>query len=164
MVRLERPDDIAGIREVHLASFPTGAEATLVDLLRDAGRLAVSLVAEIDGRIVGHVAFSPVSAGSGAAGLGLAPLAVLPGSRTHGIAAGLVTVGLEACTARGCGWVVVLGEPGYYGRFGFRPAEDLALTGEYGGGVAFQVLELVEGSVPANAGLVRYSPEFASVA
>ncbi len=61
----------------------------------------------------------------------------------------------------GYGWVVVLGEPGYYRRFGFVPAAQFGLQDEYGGGCAFQVLQLIGGSLPRNAGLVRYGPEFA---
>ena len=64
-VREERPEDAAAIRQVLAACFPTDAEARLVDLLRAAGHLTVSLVAEEDGQVIGHVAFSPVSAASG---------------------------------------------------------------------------------------------------
>jgi putative acetyltransferase len=78
IVRAERPDDAAAIRAVHTASFPTALEARLVDALRAAGRLCLSLVAEEEGRVVGHVGFSPVSLAGTAAGAGLAPVAVLP--------------------------------------------------------------------------------------
>ena len=63
----------------------------------------------------------------------------------------------------GFGWVVVLGEPEYYSRFGFRPASAFGLSDEYGGGPAFQAVELVAGALPVGAGLVRYAPEFASL-
>ena len=59
---------------------------------------------------------------------------------------------------------MVLGEPGYYGRFGFQPAPGLGLSDAYGGGDAFQVIELLPGGIPVGAGLVRYAPEFALVA
>ena len=137
--------------------FPTDAEARLVRLLRDARHLTVSLVAETDGAIVGHVAFSPVSAG----GTGLAPVAVLEAHRRRGIAARLIEAGLAECRARGIGWAVVLGEPAYYRRFGFRAASAFGLSDEYGGGEAFQALELIAGSLPVGMGLVRYGPEFA---
>jgi hypothetical protein len=75
MVRPERPDDVQAIYAVHAASFPTDAEARLVDSLRAAGRLSVSLVAEVDAAVVGHIAFSPVTAAPGAYGAGLAPVA-----------------------------------------------------------------------------------------
>jgi putative acetyltransferase len=159
----ERPGDAAAIRGVHAASFPTDLESRLVDLLRGAGRLSVSLVAEVGGAIIGHIAFSPVTAASGAVGAGLAPVAVAEVHRRQGIAAGLVTAGLKACRAAGFGWAVVLGEPTYYSRFGFRPASEFGLFDEYGGGQAFQAIELVAGALPVGAGLVRYAPEFAAV-
>ena len=163
LVRSERPGDVASIHAVHAASFPTDLEARLVGLLRGAGRLLVSLVAEVDGAVVGHVAFSPVSAVTGAVGVGLAPVAVLEAHRRQGIAARLIEAGLAACRSAGFGWAVVLGEPVYYSRFGFRPASAFGLYDEYGGGPAFQVIELVPGGLPAGAGLVRYAPEFATV-
>ena len=163
IVRPENPGDIAAIREVLIASFPSDAEARLVELLRDAGHLTLSLVAEADGKVVGHVAFSPVSAGLGASGVGVGPLAVVPGRRRQGIASELVARGLELCASLGCGWAVVLGDPDYYSRFGFRAAKGLGLVDEYGGGPAFQVVELVVGALPVGAGLVCYGAEFASV-
>jgi putative acetyltransferase len=148
---------------VHAASFPTPAEARLVDLLRAAGRLRVSLVAEVGGVIVGHVVFSPVTAASTAAGAGLAPIAVIESHRRRGIGAELVRKGLDACREAGVGWVVVLGEPAYYARFGFRAASDFGLRDDYGGGAAFQAVELVRGALPVGAGLVRYAEEFATL-
>jgi putative acetyltransferase len=148
---------------VHAGSFPTAAEARLVDLLRAAGSLRVSLVAEVGDAIVGHVAFSPVSAASGTAGAGLAPLAVVAQHRGRGIGAELVRKGLHACRAAGIGWVVVLGQPTYYARFGFRPASNFGLRDEYRGGSAFQAIELIRGALPVGAGLVRYAEEFATL-
>jgi putative acetyltransferase len=163
MIRPERRDDVPAIYAIHAASFPTDAEARLVDSLRAAARLPVSLVAEIDAAVVGHIAFSPVTAAAGTDGLGLAPIAVAEAYRRRGVAAQLVHAGLEACRAAGCGWAVVLGEPGYYGRFGFRPAGVFGLSDEYGGGSAFQAVELVPGALPVGAGLVCYAPEFAAL-
>jgi putative acetyltransferase len=80
------------------------------------------------------------------------------------MAESLIRAGLDACRERGFGWVVVLGEPQFYSRFGFRPAAEFGLWDEYGGGDAFQALELATGALPVNAGLVRYAPEFASLA
>jgi len=148
---------------VHAGSFPTAAEARLVDLLRAAGSLRVSLVAEVGDAIIGHVAFSPVVAPSGTAGAGLAPLAVVAQHRGRGIGAGLVRKGLDACRAAGVGWVVVLGQPTYYANFGFRPASNFGLRDEYRGGSAFQAIELIRGALPVGAGLVRYAEEFATL-
>jgi putative acetyltransferase len=163
-IRPERPGDQAVIFAVHAACFPSDAEARLVDLLRAAGRIDLSLVAKDDGTIVGHVAFSPVTTANGATGTGLGPVGVLAERRRRGIAAELIRAGLEACRAAGCGWAVVLGEPEYYGRFGFRPAAKFGLSDEYGGGPAFQALELTPGGLPRGAGLVRYAPEFSMFA
>lgn len=161
VVRPEQASDAPAVHALNAASFPSDGEARLVDRLRAAGRLPVSLVAEVGGSVVGHVAFSPVTSASGAVGAGLAPVAVGLAHRRQGIAAELVRAGLEACRMAGFGWVVVLGEPAYYARFGFRPAAGYGLTDEYGGGMAFQAVELVPGALPVGAGLVRYAPEFA---
>lgn len=162
-VRPERIGDAPAIRRVLSASFPSAAEAALVDLLRDAGNLTVSLVALVDDVVVGHVAFSPVRTHDGRAGLGLAPVAVVSEARSRGVGSALVRAGLVACQDAGCGWVVVLGDPGFYVGFGFAPASDFGLCDQYGGGSAFQVLELTEGTLPVGAGLVCYGPEFASL-
>lgn len=162
-VRPERPGDAAAIHAVHAASFPGDEEARLVGPLRGAGRLIVSLVADDDGAIVGHVAFSPVTAATGAVGVGLAPVAVVDSHRRRGIAARLIEAGLAECRLAHHGWVVVLGDPAYYGRFGFEAASGFGLSSEYGSGPEFQVIELAAGRLPRGAGRVRYAPEFAAL-
>ena len=134
-----------------------------MDLLREAGALSVSLVAEVNEAAVGHVAFSPVQVASGHVGAGLAPVAVLPSFRRQGVAASLIRAGLAECRNGGLRWAVVLGRPAYYSRFGFQPAVNFGLTDEYGGGHAFQVVALVPGGIPSNEGLVRYASQFASL-
>jgi putative acetyltransferase len=162
VIEVERAADHAGIRAVHSASFPTPAEARLVDALRASGRLTISLVAHADNAVVGHVAFSPVSIGDiREAGLGLGPVAVLSPWRRRGVAAALIERGLWTCSQLGVGFVVVLGEPHYYRRFGFRRASTRGLKDEYGGGDAFQALELRPGAIPPGGGRVSYAPEFA---
>ena len=163
IVRTESSGDADAIYAVHAASFPAEGEARLVDALRAGGRLSVSLVAELDGAVIGHVAFSPVTTGDGVEGVGLGPIAVVEGERERGIGARLVEEGVAACRVAGFGWAVVLGDPAYYGRFGFRAAREFGLSDEYRGGDAFQALELIEGSLPRGAGLVRYAPEFAEL-
>lgn len=162
-IRTERDGDAGGIRVVVAAAFPSDAEARLVDALRRGGRLPVSLVAVDGDRIVGHVAFSPVRTESGSTGVGLAPVAVAASHRRRGVGAALIEAGLEACREAGYAWVVVLGDPAYYGRFGFAAATASGLRDEYGGGAAFQVMALREGGVPVDGGLVRYAPEFGEV-
>jgi putative acetyltransferase len=159
-VHFERHDDVPAIHTVHASSFPTDAEARLVDLLRQSMRLTVSLVAVADGSVVGHVAFSPVTVATGAVGVGLGPVAVVQSHRRKGIAAQLIEAGLGECRALGMGWAVVLGKPAYYQRFGFRAASAFGLSDEFKGGPAFQVVELLPGGLPSGAGMVKYSPEF----
>ncbi len=160
--RPEHAHDVAAIRGVLEAAFPTPAEARLVDALRTNGRLSASVVVSDGAGVIGHIAFSPVQVGE-AGGLGLAPMAVLPEHQSQGVGALLVREGLATCAAQRVGFVVVLGEPEYYGRFGFERASARGLDNEYGADEAFMVLELVPGSLPAQGGLVRYAPEFALV-
>jgi putative acetyltransferase len=162
-IRSEEAADHGAIRAVHTVSFPTMAEARLVDTLRAAGRLFVSLVAEEQGKIVGHVAFSPVSVLDGTHGVGLARVAVLPAFRRRAIAEQLIRRGVATCRRLNHGFVVVLGDPRYYRRFGFVPASEWGLRDEYGGGDAFQALELRPGAIPSAGGVVHYAPEFAAV-
>lgn len=162
-VRKESPADIDGIYAVHAASFPTVAEAALVDALRSAGRLSISLVAIERDQVIGHAGFSPITVDGLPFGLGLAPVAVQVDCRRRGVAARLIRRGLELCRGAATGLVVVLGDPAYYRQFGFEPARRLSLRDEYAGGEAFQAVELVRGALPAGGGLVRYSPEFAAV-
>src|SRR5262245_43058576 len=129
-VRAEQPGDAAAVYRVHAAAFPTDAEANLVDRLRQAGKALVSLVAADEGEVVGHVLFSPVTVTGQAGttdGIGMAPLAVLPAQQRRGIGSALTLAGLDRCRVDGYGFVVLLGHPSYYPRFGFRRARDFGL-------------------------------------
>lgn len=163
-IRAETPRDAAAIHAVNAAAFPTPAEADLVDRLRAAGALTVSLAAESDGRVVGAIAFSPVTIdGSPTQGLGLAPVAVHPDRRQQGIGSALIRSGLEECRVRGAAFVVVLGEPEFYSRFGFAAASRFGLSNEYGVDEPFQAMELRSGALEGVRGLVRYHAEFAKL-
>ena len=124
-VREERPGDeeaIAALVASAFAGLPHagGNEAGIVEGLRNAGALAVSLVAESEDRLVGHVAFSPVRVASAERGwFGLGPLAVAPAWQRRGIGSALVRAGLDRLRTGGARGCVVLGDPAYYGRFGF---------------------------------------------
>lgn len=97
-IRSEKPSDIEAIHTLNEQCFPTKGEACLVDALRDARRLTISLVAvEKDERVIGHIAFSPVRTDTGEEGLGLAPVCVDKVHRRRGVGAMLVQRGVEAC-------------------------------------------------------------------
>jgi putative acetyltransferase len=163
-IRLERPADVAAIHAINGAAFETSAEADLVDALRVRAAPIISLVADHDGSIVGHILFSPVSL-TGHDELkimGLAPMAVVPGQQRRGIGSALVREGLEHCRALGSGAVVVLGHPEFYPRFGFVPALRFGITSEYDvPDEAFMALELEIGVLEGKPGTVRYHPTFA---
>lgn len=135
LIRPETAADTAAIAGVIARAFGNAphsshTEQYIVRELRAAGTLAVSLVAERGNKVVGHVAFSPVTIGSDAQHwYGLGPLAVEPGLQSQGIGAALVRAGLaqlRKLSAAGC---VVLGEPAYYRRFGFKVVPGLFYPG-----------------------------------
>ncbi len=158
----EARDDHAGVEAVVGAAFPTDAEARLVAVLRQAGHATVSLVARLRGDLVGQVLFSPVTIEADgqtlARGLGLAPVSVAPPHQRNGIGSALIRTGLERA-AQVVPFCVVLGDPGYYARFGFRPASVFGVTSEYDAGDAFMMR--VFGATPPS-GLLRYSEPFRS--
>jgi putative acetyltransferase len=165
-IRTERPDDVAQIRAVNLAAFDTHTEATLVDLLRAAAHPIISLVAERDDEIVGHILFSPVtlSCHPDLPAMGLAPMAVTPSRQRQGLGSLLVARGLEECRHLGTAAVFVLGHPEFYPRFEFIPASTFGLRCEYEATVeAFMALELVRGALAGADGVVTYHPAFASI-
>jgi putative acetyltransferase len=166
-IRHELDEDVDAIRAVHTTAFPSDVEARLVDVLRASGNAPVSLVAVRGDEIVGHVLFSPVSVEqnpTAARGAGLGPVGVRPEHQRQGIGVALIEQGIAACRDAGFGFLVVLGDPGYYHRFGFRRALDAGLVNEYGVDAEFMVLELRPGALCGLSGLVRYRPEFAMFA
>ncbi len=161
-LRPETPSDAAAIRRVHEAAFPTPAEAAIVDALRDSACLTISWVSVLDDEIIGHIAFSPVTLEGEDFGLGLAPVAVLPNHQRSGIGSALIRRSLDDCHAQEHKWIVVLGDPAYYQRFGFQPASTWQLLDEYGGGDAFQAQMLTGAAESQQGGLVQYSSAFAA--
>ena len=163
VIRPETDQDQASIWNVNQEAFDGDAEAKLVDALRDGGFVEVSLVAERDGEIVGHILFSRVgivtNVGSVDA-LSLAPVAVLPSHQRQGIGSGIVEAGLKACRERGHKIVVVLGHPEFYPRFGFSAELARLLESPFGGGEAWTALELVPGALEGVEDRVEFSPPF----
>ena len=137
-IRSEQTSDIEAISQVTFAAFlgrfsdhPT--EHLIVDSLRDAGMLTLSLVAELNGKIVGHVAFSPVSINSEFIGwYGLGPVSVIPELQKQGIGSRLIREGLSLLKARGAKGCVLEGSPKYYQRFGFKSYPGLTYHGSPG--------------------------------
>ena len=165
LIRPEKAEDAAAIRRVHVSAFPTAAEADLVERLRSGGKAVIELVAVDGDSLVGHILFSPVALEplAGAVGLGLAPVAVMPDHEKHGVGRRLIQNGLAACHQWGAGFVVVIGDPAYYNRFGFEPAAKHGLRSEIQAGDAFMVFKLESGALPPPGTIVKYAPEFAAL-
>lgn len=161
VIRTETPDDAGAISSVHRQAFADHphsdqTEHLIVERLRERGQLVVSLVAELGGAVVGHIALSPVLVDGLACGwFGLGPVGVLPACQGKGIGAALVEHGLAALREHGAAGCVVLGEPLYYGRFGFHAHENLRYPGPPPD--CFMALAF-HGALPS--GVVAYDPAF----
>lgn len=132
IIRAERPGDTEDIRRVTYEAFrdmpfADGDEHELVGILRNSGALALSLVADQDGLIIGHIALSPATCDDGSIGwYALGPVSVVPAYQHLGVGSALINEALleiEMLGARGC---ILTGDPNYYARFGFEPAPGLA--------------------------------------
>jgi putative acetyltransferase len=164
-VRLEKSEDISQVRIVNLEAFGQPAEADLVDKLRQACDDALFLVAEEDDRIVGHIAFTPVVIANRKAkveGMGLAPMAVLPGRQRQGIGSKLVRRGLDILRKRDCPYVIVLGHPAYYPRFGFEPASGYNISCQWQGipDDTFMIFVFDQITLQNVSGVAKYRDEF----
>ncbi len=163
-VRAEGPGDVAGIRQVHTAAFGRDDEADLVDALRGSETWvpALSLVAEEDGAVVGHVLLSRARLDSGGEVFALAPVGVLPHLQRRRVGTLLLDEGLRRAAETDALAVVVLGDPDYYVRFGFEPAREFGIRAPFPVPVeAFQAIPL-----PAwrpLEGTVVYPPPFAGL-
>ena len=135
MVRSETPQDFDAIREVEVLAFERHpfshqTEHLIVEALRAAGALEVSLVAEIDTEVVGHIAFSAATIGGSSSGwFLLGPVAVLPGHQGEGVGRALVETGLDELRSREASGCVLVGDPAFYGRFGFRQCAGVTWEG-----------------------------------
>lgn len=163
-VRASTEADLAAIHRVHADAFQRADEADLALRVLAAAKPIVSLVAEREGAIVGHVLFSPVTVEGHSFArppMGLAPLAVTRALHEDGIGSLLARAGIEACRELGAPFVVVLGHPPYYPRFGFVPAARFGLTyADAPPRDAFMAMELVPGALANVRGKVRYAPDF----
>ena len=163
-IRPERPEDFSSIRRVNELAFGRPEEADLVERLRHACADALSLVAD-DGTVVGHILFTPVTVeglGSHVIGMGLAQMAVVPNRQRQGIGSQLIRRGLDVLRERHCPFVVVVGHPEYYPRFGFEPASKFGLVSQWEGvpDAAFMATVLDRHAMAGASGVAKYRSEF----
>ena len=161
-IRPEMPTDVSAIRTLTSIAFTgmpfaSGTEPAIIDALRRAGALHLSLVAEDEAGLVGHVAFSPVRIDGEACGwFGLGPVSVRPSAQRKGVGSALIRKGLGLLRLEGAGGCVLLGDPAYYRRFGFRADPALSLHGVPP--VYFQCLRL--GGAEMSHGVVTFHEGF----
>ena len=172
-IRGEKPGDESAIREVTERAFESSefghnGEAGLVEKLRSQNAASISLVAEYDDRIVGHILFSPAAiewSSRRCEGLGLAPLSVLPDFQRKGIGSRLIKDGLAAAAESSSEFVIVLGHPEYYPKFGFAPASATNVGCEFEGvpDEAFMIRWFGQPERCNEPGLAKYHPVFATL-
>lgn len=168
-IKEEGLNDREGVRTVNVAAFGRNGEADVVDQLRDSCSAFISLIAKINDEIIGHILFTPVrliqDQDWSIEGMGLAPLAVLPGYQKQGVGTELCQEGLRKVESIGFPYVVVLGDPSYYHRFGFMRASDHGIRSSFDGvpDEAFMI-KIFDSQVMAGAsGVVYYQEAFNSV-
>jgi putative acetyltransferase len=161
-LRPEHTEDAAGINLLLRTAFPDVVEANLVQRLRAAGDLALSLVADENGTIIGHIGFVPIkiSPDPNYRIWGLAPLSVTPERQRQGIGGALIRAGLEQARRSEIGLVLVLGDQNYYGRFGFlteiAAGIEVAWSGQHFAGIALR-------DMPHPRGRARYPQAFSAL-
>jgi len=163
VVRLEQREDRVAIRKLHEAAFARHFEARLVDVLREKARPYLGMVAIDHQGLLGHLLFTPVrcAAQPDARLLGLAPMAIRPERQRQGLGTRLLKAGLSAARDTGARGLLVLGDPAFYGRFGFEAAErwQLHCSWEVPAG-AFMARELNAPGLTGLSGLISYHPAF----
>ena len=161
-IREERPEDIAAIRDVNNGAFGRQQEGNIVDALRSNGAVLLSLVATLNGHVIGHILYSPASVGA-VTGAALGPMGVLPERQRQGIGSKLVEAGNRTFKDTGCPFIIVLGHVSFYPRFGFRPASTYGSRCEWDvPDDVFMLLVLDDQRMQGVSGLAKYRDEFSS--
>jgi putative acetyltransferase len=165
LIRREQPQDIPEIRQVHIRAFGQKQEASVVDKLRKKCNSILSLVALTGGKVVGHILLSPavIEGKHGRlVGTGLAPLAVLPEYQRKGIGTQLMQTAIARIKEGGCPYIIVIGHPEYYARFGFEQAGRFGISCEWNvPDEAFMILVLDRKAMNDITGVARYRQEWA---
>jgi putative acetyltransferase len=160
-IREERPEDREAVRNVNAMAFGQELEGRIVDALRSNDAVLLSLVATIDGQVVGHILYSPITVGETFQGAALGPMSVLPGNQRQGIGSMLVEAGSRLLKDAGYPFIIVLGHPEFYPRFGFKPASTYGVKCQWDvPDNVFMVLPLDPAKTQQIAGLATYRPEF----
>jgi putative acetyltransferase len=166
-IREEQLEDTRQIQGVHQNAFGQNEEADIVNKLRKTCTNRISLVAVSGDQIVGHILFTPVTIQIEERvieGIGLAPMAVLPEFQRQGIGSQLVNAGIDIIKKAKYPFIIVLGHPTYYPRFGFVPASRYGIRSEYENvpDEAFMILVLDQAALKGVSGVAKYRPEFSS--
>ncbi|MBX9765610.1 N-acetyltransferase [Patescibacteria group bacterium] len=166
-IRKEQESDYQDVYKINALAFGGENESKLIEALRKSETFVpeLSLVAEKEGKVVGHILFSKIHIGSNLThkSLALAPVAVLPDTQKQGIGSLLIQFGLKKAAELGFGSVVVLGHSKYYPKFGFEPASNWNITTEYKDPESTFALELQPEALNGISGQVVYPPEFSVV-
>ncbi len=166
-IREEHPDDIKAIRSVNEKAFGQSQESHIVDALRSNAAALLSLVAIVDNEIIGHIMYSPATLQCEQGeilGAALGPMAVLPEYQRKGIGSKLVDTGNQELRAKDVPFIIVLGHPHYYPRFGFEPASRHGIRCEWEvPDDVFMVLILDQGKMSGVCGVAKYRAEFSDV-
>lgn len=167
LIRKRQTADIPQIREVNTQAFGQPDEADLVDKLRKRCQEILELVAVRGDEVIGHILFSPatcVCRERTVTGAALGPMAVAPRHQRQGIGTELVKFGVSILREKGCPFLVVIGHPAYYPRFGFRPASQFGIHCDWDiPDAVFMMMVLAEEEMQGVRGRVTYRPEFSLV-
>jgi putative acetyltransferase len=166
-IRKERPGDEKAVFDVNYRAFGQDPEPKAVDALRKNCPEGISLVAEEEGKIIGHILFTPAwieTAQKTVHGMGLAPLAVAPECQRKGVGTALIQSGIEELRAADTPFIVVIGHPGYYPKFGFEKGSKYGFRSEYDEvpDDAFMLLVFQPEAIQGIRGTIKIRPEFAA--